>query len=35
MSAKSPVYLTQKGLDELKLELDDLINEIKNKSAMK
>ena len=26
MSAKSPVYLTQKGLDELKLELDDLIN---------
>ena len=26
MSAKSPVYLTQKGLDELKEELDDLIN---------
>lgn len=26
MSGKSPVYLTQKGLDELKAELDDLIN---------
>ena len=26
MSGKKPVYLTQKGLEELKLELDDLIN---------
>lgn len=26
MSEKKPVYLTQKGLDELKMELDDLIN---------
>ena len=26
MSSKNPVYLTQKGLDELKAELDDLIN---------
>ena len=26
MANKSPVYLTQKGLDELKAELDDLIN---------
>ncbi len=26
MSGKKPVYLTQKGLDELKAELDDLIN---------
>lgn len=26
MSEKKPIYLTQEGLDELKLELDDLIN---------
>lgn len=26
MSGKKPVYLTQKGLEELKAELDDLIN---------
>ena len=26
MANKEPVYLTQKGLDELKAELDDLIN---------
>lgn len=26
MSEKKPVYLTQKGLEELKAELDDLIN---------
>ena len=26
MAEKQPVYLTQKGLDELKAELDDLIN---------
>lgn len=26
MSGKQPVYLTQKGLEELKIELDDLIN---------
>lgn len=26
MSEKKPIYLTQKGLDELKAELDDLIN---------
>ena len=26
MSGKKPVYLTQKGLDELKIELEDLIN---------
>ena len=26
MSGKKPVYLTQKGLEELKVELDDLIN---------
>ncbi len=26
MSGKKPVYLTQKGLEELKIELDDLIN---------
>ena len=26
MSNKKPVYLTQKGLDDLKAELDDLIN---------
>ena len=26
MANKNPVYLTQKGLDELKAELDDLIN---------
>ena len=26
MSGKKPVYLTQKGLEELKEELDDLIN---------
>lgn len=26
MSSKKPVYLTQKGLEELKAELDDLIN---------
>lgn len=26
MNAKKPIYLTQKGLDELKVELDELIN---------
>ena len=26
MSGKKPIYLTQKGLEELKAELDDLIN---------
>jgi len=26
MSEKKPIYLTQKGLEELKVELDDLIN---------
>lgn len=26
MSTKKPVYLTQKGLEELKIELEDLIN---------
>lgn len=26
MSEKKPIYLTQKGLDELKVELEDLIN---------